>query len=196
MTRISSEMADRRVGTLLVAAAAVLMILMPGMTTFDEALTQGALHLGIATPLQDLAPIVAAQAAGILQLTGIRAGSSGSYLTVWNAAGGEVPLFLSWNCLGWQAMILLGLSLWTGLARPLPLESRVQVILAGLAGTYLVNLLRILVVLALAARAGYLPAILFHDYAGTLMTLGWLFAFWYGVQRWVLPEGDAHVTAG
>ena len=179
---------DRRVGTLLVAAGAVLMILLPGLTTFDEALTQGALRLGIAQPLQDLAPLIAAQAAGILYVLGIPAGSSGSYLTVWNAAGGEVPLFLSWNCLGWQAMILLVLSLFTGLARPMPLEVRIQVIVAGVLGTYLVNLVRILIVLVLAARAGYEPAILFHDYVGTLLTLGWLFAFWYAAQTWLLPS--------
>ena len=96
---------EGRLGVGMVAASAVLLLLLPFTATFDEALTSGALRLGLAQPLQDLAPAVAAQAAGILHLFGIRAASSGSQMTVWNAHGGVVPIFLSWNCLGWQSAV-------------------------------------------------------------------------------------------
>jgi exosortase/archaeosortase family protein len=76
----------------------------------------------------------------------------------------------------------------TGLRREMPLETRLQVILLGIAGTYLVNLARIVVVLVIAATAGYVPAVVFHDYAGLLMPLLWLFGFWLGVQRWLTPR--------
>jgi len=173
----------------MVAASAVLLLLLPFTATFDQALTSGALRLGLAQPLQDLAPAVAAQAAGILHLLGIHAASSGSQMTVWNAQGGMVPIFLSWNCLGWQSAVLLGISLASGLRGDLRWETRLQVVLLGAAGTYLINLARIVAVLWLAAAAGYVPAVVFHDYAGLLLPLLWLFGFWFGVQRWlVLPD--------
>jgi hypothetical protein len=55
-------------------------------------------------------------------------------------------------------------------------------------GTLLVNLIRVSVVCVLAASVGRTPALIFHDYGGTLMTVGWLFAFWFAVQRWILGE--------
>lgn len=54
-------------------------------------------------------------------------------------------------------------------------------------GSVLVNLARIAIVGILAAAAGYLPAILFHDYGGTLLLVAWLFAFWFITYRWLLP---------
>jgi hypothetical protein len=35
--------------------------------------------------------------------------------------------------------------------------------------------------------------VLFHDYGGTILVVGWLFAFWIFVQRWLLrpePAGE------
>ncbi len=46
---------------------------------------------------------------------------------------------------------------------------------------------RIATVCLLAAAAGYLPAVLFHDYGGTLFLVGWLFIFWFIAFRWLLP---------
>jgi hypothetical protein len=62
------------------------------------------------------------------------------------------------------------------------------VIALGVLGTVLVNISRITVVCLLAALAGYLPAVLFHDYGGTLLIVGWLFAFWVLVYRWLTPD--------
>jgi hypothetical protein len=40
----------------------------------------------------------------------------------------------------------------------------------------------------LAATAARTPAVLFHDYGGTLITVGWLFAFWFAAQHWMLAD--------
>jgi exosortase/archaeosortase family protein len=68
------------------------------------------------------------------------------------------------------------------------LEARVQTVIIGVAGTMLLNLLRVAVVAALAATWGDTPAILFHDYGGTVLVVGWLFGFWFFAQRWILPS--------
>ena len=57
----------------------------------------------------------------------------------------------------------------------------------GVAGTMLLNLLRVAAVAALAATWGQTAAVLFHDYGGTVLVVGWLFVFWMFVQRWILP---------
>ena len=43
----------------------------------------------------------------------------------------------------------------------------------------------------LAALAGYVPAVLFHDYGGTLLIVAWLFTFWLIAYRWLVPTPDA-----
>ena len=182
---------EGRLGAGLVAASAGLLLLLPFTATFDAALTSAALRLGLAQPIQALAPRVAAQAAGILYLFGVRAASSGSQLTVWNLQGGPVPILLSWNCLGWQSAVLLVISLISGLRGEMPWETRLQVVLLGAAGTYLVNLARIVLVLLIAADWGYVPAVVFHDYAGLLLPLFWLFSFWFAVQRLLVREAVA-----
>jgi exosortase/archaeosortase family protein len=91
---------------------------------------------------------------------------------------------------GWQSLILLGLSLMVGLRGPMSLSTRFEVIALGVLGTVLVNIARITAVSLLAALAGYLPAVLFHDYGGTLLIVGWLFAFWVLVYRWLIPEPE------
>jgi exosortase/archaeosortase family protein len=70
----------------------------------------------------------------------------------------------------------------------MPLGSRLAVIALGVLGTVLINIARITVVCLLAALAGYLPAVLFHDYGGTLLLVAWLFTFWLIAYRWLVPD--------
>ena len=125
---------------------------------------------------------------GLLGLAGIRAAASGSHLVVWDGAGAMHTLFISWNCIGWQSLVLLGVSLITGLRGRHPIEARVQVVVIGVAGTMLLNLLRVTAVAGVAATIGVTPAILFHDYGGTLLVIAYLFLFWTFVQRWILAS--------
>ena len=75
-----------------------------------------------------------------------------------------------------------------GLSARHPLEARIQAVIIGIAGTMLLNLLRVAAVAALAAVWGDTPAIRFHDYGGTVLVVGWLFGFWIFAQRWILPS--------
>ena len=107
-------------------------------------------------------------------------------------------LFISWNCIGWQSLVLLGISLFSGLRGRQSLEARVQVVLIGVAGTMLLNLMRVAAVAAIAATFGQIPALIFHDYGGTILVVCWLFAFWIFVQRWILvapPSDEVEVFA-
>ena len=182
----------------LVAITCALLMLLPLVTTFDDLLTSWALQLGANNPLQGIVPIEARMVVGLLGLVGIHAAASGSHIVIWDAAGSMHTLFISWNCIGWQSLVLLGISFFSGLRGQQSLEARVQVVLIGVAGTMLLNLMRVAAVAAIAATFGQIPALIFHDYGGTILVVCWLFAFWIFVQRWILvapPSDEVEVFA-
>jgi len=182
-------------GGLLIAAAGILLLL-PLVTTFDHLLAAWAAMLGIDQPLASVAPAEVRLAAGLLRSVGLPAAVDGSRLLVWGAAG-PAAIQVTWNCVGWQSAVLLGISLMAGLRGRYPLEARAQVVLIGVLGTIVMNLLRIGLVGLIAAAAGTVPALIAHDYGGTLLMIAWLFALWTFAHRWVLPEpaGDAMEAA-
>jgi exosortase/archaeosortase family protein len=176
----------------LLATTCALLMLLPLVTTFDDLLTSWALQLGVNNPLQSIVPVEARMVVSLLGVVGVRAAASGSHIVVWDAAGAMHTLFISWNCIGWQSLLLLGVSFLSGLRGRQALGSRIQVIVIGVGGTMLLNLMRVAAVAALEATWGHLPALIFHDYGGTVLVIGWLFAFWFAVQRWILdaPASD------
>jgi len=176
----------------LLAMSCALLMLLPLVTTFDDLLTSWALALGANSPLQSVVAAEGRMVVSLVGLVGVRAAASGSHIVVWDAAGSMHTLFISWNCIGWQSLLLLGVSFVSGLRGRQPLTSRIQVIVIGVAGTMLLNLMRVAAVAALEATRGHLPALIFHDYGGTILVIGWLFAFWIVVQRWILvpPASD------
>ena len=172
--------------TLLVGLVLILLAL-PFVTTYNDLLTALAMRLGLAQPLQSVSPIEARMVVALIRAIGIHAAVAGSQLVVWGPDGTATNLFISWNCIGWQSLVLLGASLAVGLRGGYSAEVRVQVVLIGLLGTVIVNLVRVALVCMLAVVAGRTFALIFHDYGGTILTVLWLFAFWFGVHRWLLP---------
>jgi len=170
----------------LIAITCALLMLLPFVTTFDDLLTTWALALGANNPLQGIVPIEARMVVGLLGVAGIHAAASGSHLVIWDSAGSMHTLFISWNCIGWQSLILLGVSFLSGLRGQQTVEARVQVVLIGVAGSMLLNLMRVAAVAATAATFGQTQATIFHDYGGTILVVVWLFAFWIFVQRFIL----------
>jgi exosortase/archaeosortase family protein len=175
----------------LIALTCALLMLLPLVTTFNDLLTTWAMQFGANTPLQGIVPVESRMVVGLLGLAGLHAAASGSYMVVRDSAGAMHTLYISWNCIGWQSLILFGVSLVTGLRGDHPLHARAQVVLIGVAGTMLLNLLRVAAVAAIAAAIGVTPAILFHDYGGTLLVIAFLFGFWIFAQRWILDVGPS-----
>ena len=122
----------------LLAGLSLILLALPFVTTYNDLLTSWAMQLGVAQPLQSVSPVEARMVVALLQLVGIHAAASGSDLVVWGASGQPTDLFISWNCIGWQSLVLLGISLAVGLRGRYALEARIQVFLFGLLGTVLV----------------------------------------------------------
>jgi exosortase/archaeosortase family protein len=175
--------ADRRPIVFLLGAAAIALLTLPFVTTFDDLLTRLAMQLGLDRMVQSVVPVEARMVVGLLVLLRVPASSYGSQIVLHTTAYTQ-PLFISWNCIGWQSLLILGGSMAVGLRGDGWAGVRLPIIVIGLSGTLLLNLARIATVCLVAARAGYVPAILFHDYGGTLLVIVWLLLFWSCAQRW------------
>ncbi len=183
-------MADRRdVNLGLLAATALILLVLPFVTTFDDLLNTLGTRLGLEAAVQAVARPEAHAVVGVLGWCGVKAVVAGPQILVWDATGHAQYLLISATCLGWQSLILLGLSLLVGLRGPFGAGARLQVVLIGLLGTLLVNLLRMAAVALVAVQAGFVPAVMFHDYGGTALIVLWLFAFWGFANRWILQPG-------
>jgi exosortase/archaeosortase family protein len=171
----------------LLAASCAMLLILPFVTTFDELLTSATRQFGLVHPLLSLAAPEARAVVAILGVLGVHAQAAGGELYVWDASGHRQALLISTTCIGWQSLVLLGLSCLVGLRGAFSGEAKAQVLLIGVLGTVLVNLLRMTLVSLVAADFGFWPAVLVHDYGGTLIIVAWLFGFWAFVHRWILP---------
>lgn len=180
---------EREVYRSLLAYAAASFLALPLLTTFSEPLTR---MVEAAMPVEymerTLSPIIVAAVAGILDILGISTSISGSYLYL----EGWMPLrvHVSWNCVGWQSLGLLAITLAVGLRGSYTWRSRLLAALIGVEGVFLVNIIRIVATCLLAYYIGYLPALIFHDYFGTILTLIWLAVFWLWAYSRILRRKE------
>src|SRR3989475_10322590 len=156
----------------LIAIACALLMVLPLVTTFDDLLTVWALQLGAGNPLQTIVPVEARMVVSVLGIVGVHAAASGSQIVVWDPRGSMHALRISWNCIGWQSLILLAVSFMSGLRRAHPLEARAQIVIIGVAGTMLLNLLRVAAVAVVAVTAGQTAAGAFPHHGGPILING------------------------
>lgn len=167
---------------LLFAVLAVTLLILPVVSTFNEFLTRlverSELYRGIE---RFIVPTEAKLVAASLLPFGweVVAYPRGLILN-------GLPIYISWNCVGWQSLILLLLTFVTGFQGRYRAWSVVQTLVIGLLGTFLVNILRIALVAAVAVGFGRLPAVIFHDYFSTLFIVAWLVLLWWFSYRYVL----------
>lgn len=178
MTLTKEKYLEGKIYRNLILYAALAFTVLPFMTSFNELLTRAVESLHYVNAIQSVAaPYIVKILAVILRGVGMPTAVDGSHLYL---TGGWMPLkiYISWNCIGWQSFILFAFTLVTGLQGRYTRRSKLLTILFGLEGTFLVNIVRILIPTLLAYFAGYVPAIIFHDYLGTLLTLLWIAGFW------------------
>ncbi len=182
--------ADSSVFRRLIIFTVFALVVLPFTTSFNEALTKVVERLGIVSAIQAfVAPLTVRGIASILGFMGIPCVASGSSIYLTNT---WMPLviYVNWNCIGWQSFILLTLTFVTGLQGNYTFRSKILVVILGLEGTLLLNIVRIVVPTLLAYGFGRLPAVFFHDYLGTLITLIWLSSFWYyAFNRILVKDG-------
>jgi exosortase/archaeosortase family protein len=173
----------------LLIASAIIFLILPVVTTFNEFLTAIVMRTQLYPYIENIfVPFLVKIVAGVLQYVfGITTIISTAALRLQDA-GHAVTLYISWNCIGWQSLILFVFTLTTGLQGSYSIRSKLLTVITGLEGTFLINIFRITLICILAFYWGVMPAMLFHDYGGTILMLTWLAFFWYFSQKYVLKH--------
>jgi exosortase/archaeosortase family protein len=105
-----------------------------------------------------------------------------------------IPLRMTWNCLGWQSLLLFLGSLIVGLkSGRYTLISKIEVITLGILGIFWINLLRIAFIVLLSTWSQSVYRIVFHDYLAAITTIIFLFGFWWFSYRFILEERQPSV---
>ena len=182
--------AEERIYQWIIIFTTFLLVILPFSTTFNEALTR---VLGNIPPFWIIQNHVSSFMTKILyillRILGISSYVDGPSLFI-NSGWIPIRICISWNCIGWQSFVILVLTLFTGLKGSYTIKSKLITIFMGIEGTFIVNLIRILVPTILAYYSGYLPAVLFHDYIGTIITMIWIGIFWWYSFDRVLISND------
>lgn len=167
--------------------AALLLMMLPFISTFNEFLTSLFLKWRLYRALEEfIVPYQARALAGLFSLFPVSV--SATPKGVWLSG---IFLELQWNCLGWQSAVLLLASFLTGFQGKFSAISRIETILIGVLGTYLINFLRLFIVGFFAVFVGSAAAGIFHDWFSLTFVLIWFFVFWWFSYSFVLETKDA-----
>lgn len=186
---IALEDVTRPLG-ILAAVGSVALLIMPIFSTFGELLTNLAIISGVDAAMGTwVAPAEAALVHGLLALVGYASAANGSVLSITDGSR-DVSLYISWNCVGWQTLIFLGLTLPTGLQGDHTLRSKLEAAALGIFGIAILNVLRIAIVGLVALHFGQMPAAIVHDYGSIVATVLFLMVFWTVAYSLILePRG-------
>ena len=178
-------MKKKTVFQILFASLAVILIVLPFVVSINDVLTEIVEHYGWYIWLQKL--IVPWEAKMVATLVGHLGIKTLIYPTGLSANGNYVQV--SWNCIGWQSLILFVLSLIIGFkAGKYTMVSKFFSIVIGLGGIMLVNLLRMAFTVILLVYSRQLFAVVFHDYLSAFATVGYLFLFWWFSYSYILED--------
>jgi len=190
---------------LLLAALAVMLVLLPFLTTFNSVLTSVINKIGLYQTIQKtIVPFESRLIVTIIRPLGIPAflapatsnvGGPGERASFYLLKGSEYfPVQLQWNCLGWQSFLLLIFSLVVGLQGNFTKISKIECVLIGILGTFLINIFRMVFITIGIYYVNTVFALLIHDYFAALTTIIWLFFFWWFSYSFVLEEKPLEVA--
>jgi len=168
--------------------AALALMLLPFITTFNSFLTNILLKWQLYRALEDLVvPYQAKMLSSIVALFPFPLSVAPTARGIW-LNGGFVEL--QWNCLGWQSAVLFVATILTGFQGNFTFSSRAETVIIGFLGTYFVNILRMIIVVGLTAVGFLAPAVIFHDYLSLLLIIVWFFLFWWFSYSFVLEAKE------
>ena len=177
-------MKEKRTFAIIFALLAIFLAVLPFLVTFNEALTHLVEKLGAYMWVQErIVPLEVKMVGVLVTPLGINYLAHQNGMTVNGTYAG-----MTWNCIGWQSLLLLIITLVVGLRGNYTLVSKIETVLIGLLGTFIVNLLRLTLIVILLAYSRPLFAVVYHDYLAAIITILWLFGFWWFSYSFVLEE--------
>lgn len=172
--------------TRVVIVASVLLMVLPFISSINSFLTNLLLRWQAYRVLENLVvPYEARLLGGFLNFLGFSTSAVSKGVWVEGAF-----LEIQWNCLGWQSLVLLVASFLGGFQARFSFSSRLEVVLIGFLGTFLINFARLTTVAILAVRTSTKAAVFFHDYLALVFIIFWFCFFWWFAYSFVLEEAD------
>lgn len=163
----------------------IFLIILPFLVTFNEALTKIVEKFKLYMVIQDYVVPLQIRLVSVLvspfpiNFTPSQTGFivNGTFLT------------MTWNCIGWQSLLLLAITLTVGFKNAkYTLSSKLEAVAIGILGTFLINLLRLTIIVIIFAYLRPIYTFVYHDYLAAIVTVIWLFFFWWFAYRYVLEE--------
>jgi exosortase/archaeosortase family protein len=178
-------MKQKRIFILILIVATMAIMVLPLTLSLNDVLTKQVERFGWYTSLQSMVVPQWIRFVGvILKPLGIE---FAAYSDGFTANG--IPARFSWNCLGWQSLVLFLISLPIGFTgKGYTMVSKIKAIIIGALGLFLLNLFRITFTVILLVTSKSLFAMVFHDYLAAMVTVGWLIIFWWFAYKFVLEE--------
>lgn len=176
----------------ILAIFSLFLVALPFLITFNDVLTRLVMRLeGYVLIQKYIIPFEIRMAGAILLPFGYKPEIVGEYLTLNN--GQPFMVEIAWNCIGWQSILFFVITCAVALqGDKYKNSSKVYSFLVGILGTFLINLLRICIVVLISYHFGQSVAIIFHDYFSTLINVFWLILFWWFSYSYILEEkGDS-----
>ncbi|UCC58638.1 MAG: hypothetical protein JSW14_01590 [Candidatus Bathyarchaeum sp.] len=138
---------------------------------------------GTFTALQFLVPITTSGVVVILNFLGYNtqtfpAGDTGLQLTVTGASGEPYSAVIAWSCAGSHSLFLYSFMIMLFLrGTSISRMRKVIYVVVGAAGTFFVNILRIVAIYVIGINGGGSPAKLFHEFYGEFFFIAWMFIY-------------------
>lgn len=177
-----------------------MLVVLPFVTTFNSVLTALINKIGLYRNLQEtIVPFESRLIVLVVRFLGVSAflAPVGERASFYLLKGSQYfPVELQWNCLGWQSLLLLGLSFVVGFQGHFTRLSKFECFLIGVLGTFLINIFRMVLITVGIYYVNTVFALLIHDYFAALTTVAWLFFFWYFSYSFVLEEIKPESNAG
>ena len=125
----------------------LVLIILPFWTSFQDFLTRFIMRVGWYRSLQNvIVPYELRIIGSLLTLLRFPVRVGRAYIEWTRAGGGSEVIYLAWNCIGWQTILLFVITLFSGLSGRHTFLSKLETLAIGILGTYLVNILRLALV--------------------------------------------------
>jgi exosortase/archaeosortase family protein len=184
-------MEKKKIFKMILLVAVVLLSILPVIVTFSSVLTSLFVRMRWYTVLQEsVVPFESRLVAVLVKPLGItgQVVSKEEFSMVLIKGTEAIPIKLEWNCLGWQSMILLAITLVIGLRGDYTILSKAETLIIGILGTFISNLLRMAFIVSLAYYWNTVAAMIIHDYFASFVALIWMLFFWWFAYRYLLED--------
>ncbi len=179
----------KKMAVRLIIVTVFILLLLPFWTIFQDILTRGVMSIGWYRNIQEaIVPYELRVVGSVFMFLHVSIRVGQAYIEWTKPDGSNEVIYLIWNCVGWQTFILFTLTLITGLSGKHTVLSKIEAISIGILGTYLINIFRLVLVIGVFMLIGRPLGQVFHDYFSNILTISWLFFYWWFVFRFVLEE--------